>query len=128
MLQIGYIKARVYTSDAQIPIKNAVFNVFKTDGDKYTLIGTRITDEEGQTSVVPVETPDSSLSQYKGNPDPFTSVSIRIDHPDFKTYISNGVQVFGGMVSIQEAFLLPVDRNVPTDARAEVFDIPKQNL
>ena len=127
-MQIGYIKARVYTSDAQIPIKNAVFNVYTADENKYVLLGTRITDEEGHTTVIPVKTPDSSLSQYQGNADPFTTVSIRIDHPDFRTYIVNGVQVFGGQVSIQEAFLLPVDRNVSVDSRAERFDVSKQNL
>lgn len=127
-MQIGYIKARVYTSDAQIPIQNATFSVYTAVEDKYALLGTRITDEQGQTMVIPVMTPDSSLSQYQGNTDPFTTVSIRIDHPDFRTYLVNGVQVFGGQVSIQEAFLLPVDRNVPADSRAERFDVPKQNL
>lgn len=127
-MQTGYIRARVYTSDAQIPIENAVFTVYTDDSHSANLIGTRITDNEGKTTVIPIETPDSYLSQNPGNPNPFTTVNIRIDHPEYKTLFVSGVQVFSGQVSIQEASLIPVDRNVPTDSRAQRYDISKQNL
>lgn len=127
-MQTGYIKARVYTSDAQIPIENAVFTVYNEEDGKTILLGARTTDSEGITSVVPVEAPDSSLSQNQGNDSPFAVVSIRIDHPEYRTVYVNGVQVFAGQIAIQEASMLPVDRNVPTDSRAQRFDVSKQNL
>lgn len=127
-MQTGYIKARVYTSDAQIPIENAVFTVYKEDDGKAILLGARTTDSEGKTTVVPVEAPDSFLSQNQGNDSPFAVVSIRIDHPEYRTVYVNGVQVFAGQISIQEASMLPVDRNIPTDSRAQRFDVSKQNL
>ena len=127
-MQTGYIRARVYTSDAQIPIENAVFTVYTGDDSNTALLGTRITDNEGNTTVIPVETPDSSLTLTPGNSNPFTTVNIRIDHPEYKTLIVIGVQIFGGQVSIQEASLIPIDRNVPTDSRAQRYDVSKQNL
>lgn len=127
-MQTGYIRARVYTSDAQIPIENAVFTVYTTENGKDVLLGTRLTDVEGKTSVIPVEAPDSYLSQSQGNIAPFARVNVRIDHPEYKTVLVNDVQVFAGQVSVQEASLIPVDRNVPTDSRAQIFDVPKQNL
>ena len=127
-MQTGYIKARVYTSDAQIPIGNAVFTVYKEEDVKTVLLGARTTDSEGMTTVVPVEAPDSSLSQNQGNDSPFAVVSIRIDHPEYRTVYVNGVQVFAGQISIQEASMLPVDRNGPTDSGAQRFDVSKQNL
>ena len=123
-MEIGYIKARVYTSDAMIPIENAVFTVY----DNNVLLGTRLTGSDGQTSVIQIKTPDSSLSQYQGNSEPFSKVNIRIDHPDYRTYVVNGVQIFCGQVAIQEAFLLPIDRNVPYDSRAQSYDVANQNL
>lgn len=127
-MQTGYIRARVYTSDAQIPIENAVFSVYKEDGNKTILLGTRTTDSEGVTTVVPVEAPDSILSQNQGNDNPFAVVSIRIDHPEYRTVYVNGVQVFAGQISVQETAMQPVDRNVSTDSRAQRFDVSKQNL
>ncbi len=127
-MQIGYIKAMVYTSDAQIPIENAVFTVYREPEGRVELIGVRTTDAEGKTSVVPVEAPDSSLSQNKGNDTPYARVNVRIDHPDYRTVFIKDVQVFAGQVSIQQAAMRPVDTKIPTGSRAERFDVPKQNL
>lgn len=127
-MQTGYIRARVYTSDAQIPIENAVFNVYKDENGVLSLIGTRTTDNEGNTGVIPVEAPDSSLSETQGSVTPFATVDLRIDHPQYRTLYVTDAQVFAGQVSIQEASMIPVDANVPTDSRAERFDVTKQNL
>ena len=127
-MQTGYIKARVYTSEAQIPIKDAVFNVYQNYKDKEILIGTRLTNEAGLTDVIPVAAPDSFLSESQGNYKPFAVVTVRVDHPNYKTLYVNGVQIFAGQISIQEVAMQPVDRNVPTDSRAERFDVPEQNL
>lgn len=128
MLQLGYIKAMVYTSDAQIPIENAVFTVSKNFDDETQLIGVRITDAEGKTSVIPVEAPDASLSQHQGNASPYAEVDIRVDHPDYKTFYVSDAQVFAGQVSIQEVLMQPADKNTPTDQRAERFYVTGQNL
>lgn len=128
MLQLGYIKAMVYTSDAQIPIENAVFTVSKNFDDETQLIGVRITDAEGKTSVIPVEAPDASLSQHQGNVSPYAEVDIRVDHPDYKTFYVSDAQVFAGQVSIQEVLMQPADKNTPTDQRAERFYVTGQNL
>jgi len=127
-LQLGYIKARIYTSDAQIPVKNATLSVYQKDGADEILIGVRMSDEQGNTSVIPIEAPDSYLSQNEGNYEPFVLVNLRIDHPEFKTIYVNGAQVFAGQISIQEVAMQPIDRNVPMDSRAERFDVTNQNL
>lgn len=127
-MQTGYIKAKVFTSDAQIPIENAVLTVYTSDENEIRLIGVRKSDSEGKTDVIPVEAPDSSLSQTQGNTNPFTTVNARVDHPEYRSYLVNGAQVFAGQVSIIEAQMSPVDRNVPADSRAEIFDVSKQNL
>ena len=72
--------------------------------------------------------PDASLSQTKGNEYPFAEVNVRIDHPMSRTQYVTGVQIFAGEVSVQEAFMEPVDNNNPIDDRAQRFDISKQNL
>lgn len=127
-MQTGYIKAKVFTSDAQIPIENAVLTVYTSDENETKLIGVRKSDNEGKTDVIPVEAPNSSLSQSQGNINPFATVNARVDHPEYRSFLVNGAQVFAGQISIIEAQMTPVDRNVPSDSRAEIFDVSKQNL
>ena len=127
-MQTGYIRARVFTSDAQIPIENAVLTVYTSDENETTLIGVRVSDNEGKTDVIPVEAPDSYLSQSQGNINPFATVNARVDHPEYRSFLVNGAQVFAGQISIIEAEMTPADRNVPVDSRAEIFDVSKQNL
>ena len=127
-MQTGYIKARVFTSDAQIPIENAVFTVYTADENETNLIGVRMSDNEGKTDVLPVEAPDSYLSQSQGNTNPFATVNARVDHPEYRSFLVNGAQVFAGQISIIEAEMTPVDRNIPADSRAQIFDVSKQNL
>ena len=127
-MQNGYIRARVYTSDSQIPIENAVFTVYTNNGEKQVLLGVRKSDYEGKTNVIPVEAPDSFLSQSQGNPIPYATVNARVDHPEYKTFLVNNAQVFAGQISVIEAEMTPVDRNVPNDSRAEIFNVPNQNL
>ncbi len=126
-MQLGYIKARIYTSEAEIPIENAHFSVYDETPDK-TLLGSVVSDAEGNTPVIAVEAPDSYLSQSEGNAHPFRSVIVRIDHPMYKTVNVDGVQIFAGQISIQEASLIPVDKNVPADSRSENFEISNQDL
>ncbi len=127
-MQLGYIKAIVYTSEAQIPIENAVFTVSKDMGEKTQLIGIRTTDTEGKTSVIPIEAPDEKLSQNQGSVMPYAVVDIRVDHPNYRTFYVKDAQVFAGQVSIQQVPMQPLDPKIPTDQRAEKFDVSGQNL
>lgn len=126
-MQLGYIKARIYTSDAEIPVENAHFSVYD-DTPEMRLLGSVVSDEEGNTPVIAVEAPDSYLSQSEGNALPFRSVNVRIDHPMYKTVNVKGAQIFAGQISIQETALVPIDSNVPTDSRSEDFEVSNQNL
>lgn len=122
----GYVTARVYTSDAQIPVRNATVSVLSADSN--TLIGVRITNENGKTDLVSVDTPDESLSTSPGNENPFTRVNVRIDHPGFNTAYVEGVQVFPGQVSLQNAELIPTAPHIPYDKKADFFNVNTEIL
>ena len=127
-MQKGYIRARVFTSDSRIPIENAVFTVYTDNGEKKELLGVRKSDTEGKTDVIPVDAPNSALSENQGNILPYATVNARVDHPEYKSFLVNNAQVFAGQISVIEAEMTPVDRNVPTDSRTEIFNVPNQNL
>ena len=127
-MQLGYIMARVYTSEAEIPISGAVFTVESSKPDEKYLYGVRTTDENGRTSPVPVEAPDTVLSLTPGNELPYTTVNVRISHPEYATKYIMGVQVFAGQVSVQQASMIPVDSASSPRQSTEIYDIPRSNL
>ena len=122
-MQKGYVVARVYTSDAEIPIRNALFTVLGTDKEKRELLGARITDESGKTEPIEIDAPDENLSTTPGNIDPFTRVDIRVDHPYFNTYSVEGVQIFAGQVSVINAPMIPTEAHISFDKKSDNFDI-----
>ena len=126
-MQPGYITARVYASDAQIPVRDATFTVVSSDGEN-TLFGVRITDENGKTELIKVDAPDEKLSTSPGTLEPFTRVNVRVDHPFYNTFYSEGVQIFAGSVSLQNAELIPTAPHIPYDNKANIYDVNSENL
>lgn len=126
-MQKGYIAARVYTSDAEIPVNNATFSVVSADG-KNTLLGVRTTDENGKTELISVDAPDENLSTSPGFSEPFTRVNVRVDHPLYNTFYSEGVQIFAGRISLQNAELIPTAPHIPYENKANFYDVNSENL
>ena len=128
-MELGYITARIYTSDAELPIEGAAFSVISADENDPKLLGTRITDENGKTTNIEIEAPNSELSQNPRNPTPYTSVNIRVDHPDFNTRYVEGVQIFAGQVAVQNVPMIPTDDHIEPDLKSDTYYIePNINL
>ncbi len=126
-MQTGYIVAKAYTSDAQIPIQNATFTVLSTDKDNEAVLGVRLTDKSGKTEPIPIEAPDEALSTTPGNPEPYTTVNIRLDHPDYNSYYVEGVQIFAGQISLINAPMIPTAPHILYNKKADNFDTNSPN-
>ncbi len=127
-MELGYVVARAYTSYAEIPIKDAVFSVYSNDNGSSKLIGVRLTDESGKTLPIPVEAPNMDLSVNPGNNMPYSVVNVRVDHPDYNTFYVEGVQVFSGQVSLQNAEMIPTGGHIPYDKKSDLYYIEKNNI
>ena len=75
MSATGYIQVHAYTSQAQIPIKDAAIAITDTDGSAIAL---RLTDKSGQLeNPVPISVPDLSASQTPNTGEiPFAVVNL----------------------------------------------------
>ncbi len=125
----GSVIARVYTSDAYIPLPNApvVFSTVDPDGGK-TLLAIRTTDSSGLTTPVSVETPDVDQSLSPGlSLKPYASISVQVSYPGFQSIQAEGVQVFPGVETIQGLQMQPI---TPTQSDAPMITPPQtpQNL
>lgn len=126
MAEYGFITARVFTSRGQIPISGA--SVIIESSDNSSVLGARITDDNGLTAPVRVETPAKAMSTQPGNELPFTSVNVRVSHPMYYTYYVRDAQVFEGQTSLQLAELIPIEENDRAPFPLGEFFVTPQNL
>lgn len=125
----GYLTIRVYTSAAQLPIAGATVTVTQSNSNRgSTLIALRLTDRSGKTPVIPISTPELAGSLSPGTPKPFTSVDVLVDHPDYERVLIENIQIFPGILSLQNVELLPYEENPEAWNMTEVVDISTQNL
>ena len=123
----GFIQVHVYTtSEAQIPVPGAAVAIVADDG---TLLAARLTNESGQIQPVAIKVPDASESRdpnFRGKT--FTTVSIRVQHPDYEQIQVDNAQVFAGVITLQPLELIPLPTFPEQYDRVEYFDVPPQNL
>ena len=126
-LQKVFIQVHVYTtSEAQIPVPGAAVAIVADDG---TLLAARLTNErtdpaggrQGAGCFGETATPISGAN-------PFTTVSIRVQHPDYEQIQVDNAQVFAGVITLQPLELIPLPTFPEQYDRVEYFDVPPQNL
>lgn len=106
----GSVIARVYTSDAFLPLRNVpvVFTQTLPDGGK-TVLAIRYTNSSGLTEPLYVQTPDASESLTPGAAlKPYATIDIQVEYPGYGGILAEGVQVFPGSETIQGLQLRPL--------------------
>lgn len=128
MASQGSVVARVYTSDAYLPLYNVpvVFHMNSQDGQS-ELLAVRTTNSSGLTTPVYVTTPDPDQSLSPGPTiRPYTAINISVAVPGYNTVTAEGVQIFPGIQTIQALQLYPLS---PSSANnMTVIPEPPQNL
>ena len=130
MSSYGTIVARVFTSEAIVPLPGALVSFTKKNsaGEK-ELLALRITDYDGLTDPVVLETPDLSQSQqYSPDAVPYATVDVEVEMPDFDRVRVENAQVFSGRQTIQRFLLIPTPDLPYSYTRTETFIIPAHPL
>ncbi len=124
----GTIQFRIFTSNASIPVENATV-VVRLQNPPGTLLGVLTTDESGQTPPLTVETGDVALSQTPENlTEPWVGLTVRVEHPEFERVLLTGIQIFPGILTIQNVQLLPLRPLDPDQDRQQEFDFTPQPI
>ena len=124
----GFLRVRVYTSGAQLPVEDATVTVTQPGTSGSRLLATRITDESGLIPVLPIPAPLESESQSPGTPSPYTTVDVTVDHPEYERVLIENVQIFSGILSEQNVPLIPIEERPPVWNLTEVFRVTPQEL
>lgn len=108
----GYLIVNVYSDSIANPVEKASITVSK-DGKN---IITVITDENGQTSPITLDTVSKDYSleeQYKTRP--YETYDILVTAIGLTKAKIEGVQIFDGITSIQNVYLTSIDENQEED-------------
>lgn len=76
-----------------------------------------------------VKVPAASESRdpnFQGKP--FTTVTIRVQHPNYEQIQVDNAQVFAGVMTLQPLELIPLPTFPELYDRVEYFNVPPQNL
>lgn len=126
MSEQGYITARAYMSNAQIPLENVAVTILSQDG---TAIAMRLTGRSGLTEPVAIPTPDrtdSEAPEMKARP--FTDLTVHAWKSGFEQVTARNVQVFSGVTTVQNLEMVPLSELPDRWDENVLYDTPPQNL
>lgn len=123
----GTLLTRVYTSRGQLPIEDAAVSIIQhsEDGQGH-LINVQTSDSSGNTQPTILETPALQNSLSSGQETPFASCDIWAEHPGYQLLLVQNVQIFPGVISIQDLPMIPLAETLGQPA--DRVDISPQNL
>ena len=105
-MAIGYLQIQARTAQDSIPVDGARIRVLDDEGN---LLYRLLTDESGETPVVPLETLDRSYSQ---DPDftglPYANYSVIVEAEGFESVAVTEIPIFDGQTATLPVTLLPM--------------------
>ena len=126
----GSVVARVYTSDAKIPVQGAtvIFTKIAEDGQR-ELLAVRLTNYDGYTDPIFVDAPPLSDSRnYSPDAIAYNIINITAEENNYGRILVRNAQVFPDTETVQEFMLIPSPMLPEQFGQTEVFVIPPQNL
>ena len=123
----GYIQVHVFTSTAQLPLRDAAVAITGKDGGA---IAMRLTDSSGMLSKpVEIQVPEEAAGQ---SPDtgtiPYTAVDLYARAEGYEEIFIRDLQVFPGVITDQKLEMIPLSEYPASWNRSETFDTGVQNL
>ena len=125
MAAIGNIISYAYTSSGRIPLSDVVIRILTPTED---LMNVQLTDRNGKTASVPIDTPPLEDSLQPGNTQPFNAVIMTAELPGYEQIRVENVQIFPDTQTVQNFRMIPLQANPESVTPEELFIIPSQNL
>ena len=125
----GTIVIQVYTSDARLPLQDASVAITRRGAAGTELLAFRVSNYDGMTEPITVETPDFSASQQSGAPQPpFASVDIEAEAEGYGRMRIRNAQIFADRQTLQPLRLIPTPSLPESYTRTQIVDVTPQAL
>ena len=125
----GTIVIQIYTSDARLPLQDASIAVTRHGAAGTELVAFRVSNYDGMTEPIRVETPDFSESQQSGAAEqPFASVDIEAEAVGYGRIFIRNAQIFADRQTVQPLRLIPTPSLPESYTRTQIVDVTPQDL
>lgn len=111
----GQLIVRLSTSNSASPIKGGIVLVSLDTSQGERLIKSLVTNENGETRVITLDTVSQSQSQSPGINNPYASYSIRASADGYFTIDSVNAPIFENIVAIQTIEMIPLPEGFEGD-------------
>ena len=127
MSATGYIQVHAFTGDAQIPLQDTSITITDSSG---SAIAMRLTNRSGILDTpIAISVPDLAASQSPNTGIiPFSVVNLYARQKDYEQIEIENLQIFAATVTNQELKMIPLAELPAQWDKAEIFNIPAQNL
>lgn len=117
-MAIGYLTIQARTAQDALPVSGAQIRVFDSQGNSLYVL---MTDENGESQTIPLETVDKSFSQnpyYSGIP--YTSYNVLAKAAGFNSLYISDIPIFEGETAILPINLIPMLESQRNPLQAEI--------
>ena len=118
-MAIGYLTIQVKAAHDALPLSGVSIRILS---DQETGVYELITDENGETQTVPLETVDKSFSQnpyFSGTP--YVSYSVLAQGSGFNSLYVSQIPIYDGVKAVLPISLIPMQDRQKTPMQAEIF-------
>ena len=125
----GTIVIQIYTSYARLPLQDASIAVTRHGAEGTELVAFRVSNYDGMTEPIRVETTDFSESQQSGAAEPpFASVDIEAEAVGYGRIFIRNAQIFADRQTVQPLRLIPTPSLPESYTRTQIVDVTPQDL
>lgn len=103
----GEMKIQAFSGRQSFPVVGAEVTVSKDFADGTYTFFTELTDTSGIVDNLSLSTPESGVANENNEILPYSTYTLRVTHPFFRTTSYFNVPVFDGIMSIQPVNLIP---------------------
>lgn len=109
---IGFLVVEATTANGALPVENAKVSVYKyspsVEGKGGGLLYSVLTDQDGKTIQLALDTKSKDLSMSPGNKNPFSVYNIVVEKEGYYDSSYINAPVFQGITSVQPVDLIPL--------------------
>ena len=105
--ETGYLTVRVSTARGAIPLEGASVNIRGNTEELSGIIYSLISDRDGKTPRVALNTPPAKSSAEPESTTPYATYNIDVFKEGYTPVFFHNVPVFSGITSVQPAVMIP---------------------
>ena len=110
---VGYLIVKVSTAQGAIPLPDAAVIIRAENETSSGVLYSLTTNSDGATERISLPTPARASSESPGFIKPYATYSIDVVKDGYLPLAFRGVPVFGSVLSIQPAVMIPLPHGMP---------------